>query len=169
MTDHADVTGGVRLRAVEDSDLDVFFGHRADAEAAEMAAFPAPDRERFDAQWATIRRDETVVVRTVLAGGVVAGSLNSWLDDGRRLVGYWIGREHWGHGVATQALTLFLGELPDRPLHAYVAAHNTGSIRVLEKCGFRRDPAQEAQAPVPADGIEEFVFVLTGQATALRL
>ncbi len=24
-----------------------------------------------------------------------------------------------------------------RPLHAHVAKHNAGSIRVLEKCGFR--------------------------------
>jgi hypothetical protein len=28
------------------------------------------------------------------------------------------------------------------------------------KCGFRHDPAQEAKAPSPDDGIEEFIFVL---------
>ena len=62
--------------------------------------------------------------------------------------------------MATQALTLFLGEVADRPLYAQVAAHNVGSVRVLEKCGFRRDHDQEAQAPAPEDGIEEFIFVL---------
>jgi RimJ/RimL family protein N-acetyltransferase len=45
-------------------------------------------------------------------------------------------------------------------LRTIVAAHNAGSIRVLEKCGFRRDRVQEATAPAPDDGIEKFIFVL---------
>jgi len=48
-------------------------------------------------------------------------------------------------------------------LYAHVAAHNTGSIRVLQKCGFHRDRIQEAQSPEPDDGIEEFIFVLAEQ------
>ena len=126
-----------------------------------MAAFPARDRERFDAHWAKICRDDTVVVRTILADGVVAGAISSWPDGGRQLVGYGIGREHWGRGVATRALIQLLTEVPTRPVYAHVAAHNIGSIRVLQKCGFHRDHAQEAQAPAPVDGIEEFILVLT--------
>ena len=61
----------------------------------------------------------------------------SWEQSGDTLVGYWIGREYWGRGVASRALALFLMEVDERPLHAHVAAHNAGSIRVLEKCGFR--------------------------------
>ncbi|HET6483827.1 MAG TPA: GNAT family N-acetyltransferase [Actinoplanes sp.] len=160
MAEDTDARHQVRLRAVEDGDLDVLFDHQADPEAAEMAAFPARDRERFDAHWAKIRLDDTVVSRIILVDGLVAGSINSWQDEGRRLVGYWIGREHWGRGVATNALTLFLSDLPARPVYAHVAAHNTGSIRVLQKCGFQRDRVQETQAPKPEDGIEEFLFVL---------
>jgi RimJ/RimL family protein N-acetyltransferase len=49
-------------------------------------------------------------------------------------VGYWIGREYWGKGVATEALSQFLAHAEvRRPLHAAVAKHNVGSIRVLEK------------------------------------
>jgi RimJ/RimL family protein N-acetyltransferase len=150
----------VRLRAVEDSDLDVLFDHEADPEAAEMAAFPSRDRERFDAHWAKIRLDDTKVSRIILVDGLVAGRINSWQDDGQRLVGYWIGREYWGRGVATRALTLLLSEVPARPVYAHVAAHNAGSIRVLQKCGFQRDRVQETQASKPEDGIEEFIFVL---------
>jgi RimJ/RimL family protein N-acetyltransferase len=154
------VPHGVRLRAVEDGDLDVLFDQQADPEAVAMAAFPARDRERFDAHWAKIRLDDTVIVRTILADGVVAGNIGSWQDGGQRLIGYWIGREYWGRGVATQALALFLGDVSARPLYAHVAAHNAGSIRVLQKCGFERDRVQEARAPEPEDGIEEFIFVL---------
>jgi RimJ/RimL family protein N-acetyltransferase len=160
MTGDADVSHRVRLRAVEDSDLDVLFEHQADPEAAAMAAFPTRDRDRFDAHWAKIRLDEAVVLRTVLAGGVVAGGISSWQDEGQRLIGYWIGRENWGRGVATQALALFLDEVSARPLYAHVAAHNAGSIRVLQKCGFQRDHVLDAQAPEPEDGIEELIFVL---------
>ena len=162
MTGDGNVSPGVRLRAVEDDDLEVLFDQQADPEATAMAAFPARDRERFDAHWAKIRVDDTVVLRTILAGGVVAGYIGSWPDDGRRLLGYWIGREFWGRGVATRALALLVGEVPTRPLYAHVAAHNAGSIRVLQKCGFERDRALEAQAPEPDDGVEEFIFTLAG-------
>ena len=48
--------------------------------------------------------------------------------SGDTLVGYWIGREYWGKGVASRALALFLMEVDERPLHAYVATHNAGSL-----------------------------------------
>ncbi|WP_030435475.1 GNAT family N-acetyltransferase [Actinoplanes subtropicus] len=154
------MTDDVRLREVEDSDLDVLFDHQTDPEAAAMAAFPSRDRDQFDAHWAKIRLDDANILRTILADGEIAGVLSSWPDDGQRLIGYWIGREYWGRGVATRALSQFATELPERPLYAHVAAHNAGSIRVLEKCGFRRDRTLEAAAPVPLDGVEEFIFVL---------
>jgi hypothetical protein len=87
MAEVRDMAHEVCLRTVEDQDLDVFFDHQADPEAAGMAAFPSRDKDQF-------------------------------------------------------------------------AVHNTGSIRVLEKCAFRRDRVQEATAPAPDDGIEEFIFVL---------
>jgi RimJ/RimL family protein N-acetyltransferase len=150
----------VGLRNVEDDDLDVFFVQQADPVATEMAAFPARDKEQFAAHWARVRANDTLTLRTIVADGAVAGNIGSWPDGGLRLLGYWIGREHWGRGVATRALARFVAELSIRPLHAHVAVHNVGSIRVLEKCGFVRDHEEEAKAPPPEDGIEEYVFVL---------
>jgi len=149
----------VRLRSVRDTDVDVFFDHQTDLAAVEMAAVPARDRDQFATHWAKIRADGATVTRTIVVGGAVAGNVVSWQHDGRRLLGYWVGRDHWGRGVATAAVTRFLGELPARPLYAYVAVHNLGSIRVLTKCGFRRDIAAEAAAPAPDDGIVELIFV----------
>jgi RimJ/RimL family protein N-acetyltransferase len=61
----------------------------------------------------------------------------SFVRDGERQVGYWIARDRWGRGIATAALTALLEQVTERPLCARVAAHNRGSLRVLEKCGFR--------------------------------
>ena len=160
MTRVRDVTPSVRLRSVEDRDLDVFVDHQADPQAVEMAAFTARDKDQFAAHWAKVRADDTVVVRTIVADGVVAGNIGSWRENGQQLLGDWVGREYWGRGVATQALARFVDEVSIRPLYAHVAVHNVGSIRVLDKCGFRRDLVQEAKAPAPDDGIEEFIFVL---------
>jgi RimJ/RimL family protein N-acetyltransferase len=161
MAEVRDAAHEVRIRTVEDQDLDVFFDHQADQEATEMAAFPARDKDQFAKHWAKIRADDTTVQRTIVVDGTVAGNIGSWEQDGQRLLGYWIGREYWGRGVATEALAQFVRQVTTaRPLYAHVAVHNIGSVRVLEKCAFRRDRAQEAQAPAPDDGIEEFIFVL---------
>src|SRR5438445_677873 len=93
----------------------------------------------------------------------VAGNVLSWEQEGEREVGYWIDREHWGRGVATRALTVFLGQVPVRPLHAHVAKHNVGSIRVLQKCGFAI--VGEARVPFGAPGEEVEEFLLRLDAT----
>jgi RimJ/RimL family protein N-acetyltransferase len=160
MTGVHDVAPAVRLRSVEDQDIEVFFDHQADPQSVEMAAFPARDKDQFEAHWAKIRGDDTLVVRTIVADGVVAGNIGSWSENGQQLLGYWVGREFWGRGVATQALALLVNEVSTRPLYAHVVMHNSGSIRVLEKCGFRRDRAEEARVRVSDDGIKELIYVL---------
>jgi len=124
------------LRDVARSDLPVFFEHQSDPQATAMADFPARDRDAFDVHWERVLADPTLTKKTIVFEGRVAGNAVSWDQDGRRLVGYWLGREFWGKGLATQALAELIDELGTRPLHAYVAKTNIGSIRVLEKCGF---------------------------------
>jgi RimJ/RimL family protein N-acetyltransferase len=147
----------VRLRDVREEDLPIFLEQQGDPDANRLANFEARDPETFRSHWAKILRDETVVVRTIEFEGHVAGNIVSWQHDGERDVGYWIGRSDWGRGVATAALSAFLDELATRPLHAHVATHNIGSIRVLEKCGFERTGAP---TPTGDDGVEELFLKL---------
>lgn len=131
----------VTLREVVDADLAVFYSHQLDAEAVRMAAFTAEDpsdRDAFDERWRRMRAGGDVTVRTVLVNGAVAGHIASWVDPelGEPEVTYWLGREHWGRGVATAALCAFLGAVTVRPLLGRAAADNVASLRVLEKCGF---------------------------------
>ncbi|MDQ3549412.1 MAG: GNAT family N-acetyltransferase [Chloroflexota bacterium] len=127
---------GVTLRDVVADDIPVFFEHQLDVEACEMAGFPARSWDAFTSHWARILDDREIVARAVIADGRVAGNVVSFVQDGEREVGYWLGRDDWGRGVATLALSMFLTDEQRRPLYAHVAVQNLASRRVLQKCGF---------------------------------
>ena len=126
----------VRLRDVVAADLPTLYAQQQDPEANEMAAFPARDRDAFMAHWGKILADDGLTKKTIEADGEIAGNIVAFEHAGRLEVGYWIGRDYWGRGIATEALRLFVETVTVRPLYAGVAAHNAASIRVLEKCGF---------------------------------
>ena len=98
-------------------------------------------REAFFAAWERNFADPGVNARVIGIDGVrgpeIVGSIARFQADGHDCVGYWIARAHWGKGVASRALTMFLGEERRRPLHATAARTNAPSHRILEKCGFR--------------------------------
>ncbi len=130
----------LELRPVIPNDLPFFFEFQLDPQANHMAAFTAKDptnRDAFDAHWTRILADPTTVNRTIVLGGQVAGSIASYQEEGHTEVTYWIGKEFWGQGVATRALSEFIQTVQtSRPLYGRVAKDNAGSCRVLEKCGF---------------------------------
>jgi RimJ/RimL family protein N-acetyltransferase len=146
------------LRDVVESDLPIFYQQQLDPESTRMAAFPP--REEWDvflAHWKTkILGDPACRMQTIVWNDRVAGNIGSWPQEERRMIGYWIGREYWGRGIATAALAEFLGHDLARPLHAFVAAHNLGSIRVLEKCGFVRMDG----ATTSPGGVDEYLYRL---------
>jgi RimJ/RimL family protein N-acetyltransferase len=93
--------------------------------------------------------------------GILVGSVGSYTRDGEREVTYAIRREFWGQGLATEALRTYLRDLePTRPIHGTAAFDNAGSIRVLEKCGFRRVGTGKGFANARGIEIEEVFFQL---------
>ncbi len=155
------MTNDIRLRDVTEHDLPVFFEQQRDPDANQMAAFPARDRDAFTAHWSKILGDQNVTIKTILLAEHVAGNIVCWERDSKRLVGYWIGKDHWGQGVATRALSEFVDVVRARPLYAHVAKKNVASIRVLEKCGFTICDEEAEAVDAPADGVEEYVFKLS--------
>jgi len=158
----------IRLRQVTEADLPILFEHQLDPIACAMAAFRPRDREAFLAHWAKILADTNVVTRTILREGQVVGSIVSFDRSGKRQVGYWIDRDHWGKGIATAALSQFLVLEPMRPLFAYVAVTNVGSLRVLEKCGFTIIGREMSPPDSHGEEIEEVLLQLTGEASIQR-
>lgn len=126
----------LELRPVVDADLPIFFEHQSDREAAEIAGVPSRDQEAFSAHWSKILADPATLIRTIEVDGQVVGSILSFERGGVREVGYWLGRAHWGRGIATRALLAFLPLDPVRPLFAGISRPNVASVRVVQKCGF---------------------------------
>ncbi len=160
---------GISLRDVTDDDLPIFFEHQSDSIANRMAAFTAPDptdRAAFRAKWQKISNDDTVTIKTILSEGQVAGHIASFEQSGRREITYWIGREFWGKGIATKALSEFLNCERARPLYARAAKENAASIRVLEKCGFAICDHGKGFAHGRGEEVEEYILKLTADADA---
>ena len=152
------------LRDVSDTDLPIFFEQQFDPDANYMAAFTTKDpsnRAAFDAHWNRIQAQPTILIRTILCDGQVAGSVLSYEEDGRPEVSYWLGREFWGKGIASWALGEFLQTANlKRPMYARVAKDNLRSRRVLEKCGFAVIGEERGYANARGMEIEELLLEL---------
>lgn len=127
----------VSLRPIIESDLEAIFVHQSDPIANQLAQFPPRDREAFFKHWhQNILGQVNVLPRAILVDGKFMGNIGHWQSDGQALIGYWIDREYWGKGIATQTLAQFLPLVSLRPLFAHVAKHNLASQRVLLRHGF---------------------------------
>jgi len=150
----------VHLRDVIEDDLPVFFEHQRDPVATRMTSFTPRDWEAFMAHWARISANDAIFKKTILFNGQVAGNIASYEHSGEREIGYWIGQEYWGKGVATQALAEFLSYEKQRPIYAHVARHNVASRRVLEKCGFTICGEDKGLPDPTGEQVDEFILIL---------
>lgn len=149
----------VTLRAVAEADLPIFYEQQLVPEATQMAAFPSRTREAFMTHWSKIMVNKNGIIKTILFDGHVAGNILSWEQSDKWEVGYWLGKEFWGKGIATKALAEFLDIVKIRPLFAHVVKHNIGSQRVLQKCGFVI-AGEDKFAEENGTEIEEFLLKL---------
>ena len=98
--------------------------------------------------------------RTIVAEGQVAGHIACYPNGENIEVTYWVGREFWGRGSATQALNRMLQFVVDRPIFARAAADNIGSIKVLQKCGFKIVGKNKDFANGRGEDTEEYILRL---------
>lgn len=153
----------LHLREMTEADLPLLFEWERDPEANYMAAFTAKDpadRAAYMAKWTRLLSDDTIIKKTILVDGRVVGTIAKFELFGKPNVTYWIGREFWGRGFATEALSLFLREVTTRPLYASAAKDNVASLRVLEKCGFRIIGFEKGYANARGKEIDEALLEL---------
>jgi RimJ/RimL family protein N-acetyltransferase len=153
----------VSLRPVEDRDLDTIYQQVTDPESVRMAAFTPEDqtdRRAFLSRMSRVRADASSSNRVIDVDGEIGGTIASFRMDNQLEVTYWIDRMLWGKGIASAALQLLIAETAERPLYARAASDNVGSLRVLEKAGFRRIGVNRDFAPGRGEEIEETILRL---------
>jgi RimJ/RimL family protein N-acetyltransferase len=154
----------VELRRVKVSDLDAIFEQMRDPTSVQMAAFTTEDpndRPAFDSHMAKVMGSSDTTNRAIVYDNRLVGTIANFVSEGATEVTYWIDQSYWGHGIASRALALLLDEVAARPVHARVASDNIGSLRVLEKNGFRRVGTETSYAPARGAEIEETLLTLS--------
>lgn len=80
-------------------------------------------------------------------------------------IGYWLGEPYWGKGIMAEACQLVtdygLNTLNFIRLHTGVFEQNIGSMKILEKCGYKKDGVFEKS--IIKDGVifdEHRYFIL---------
>jgi RimJ/RimL family protein N-acetyltransferase len=150
----------VLLRDVTELDLQEFYTHHETHLTAAAGGVNLTDRIAFVERWRRILDEPKCKTRTIVAQGQVVGYIGHFVRDGQPEISYVLGKQHWGKGLATDALLQFLREIAVRPLYARAAKDNTGSIRVLQKCGFSV-VGEGRFIAAPGHEFEEFIFALS--------
>ncbi len=106
--------------------------------------FPHPYTLDDARSWISLANIAPVMHFAIEIEGEAAGGIGLKPQDGNHAksaeIGYWIGRAHWGKGIATSALKLTteyaLKQFEFVRLFALVYAWNPASAKVLEKAGY---------------------------------
>jgi RimJ/RimL family protein N-acetyltransferase len=133
-------------------------------------AFPHPygieDGKRFIgmARAMTPRAYFAIEVEGRLAGGI-GYILHSDVERIGAEVGYWLGHEFWGRGIATTALRLLTAHAfqanPElRRLWAVPYATNAASARVLEKAGYTREGTLRQSAIKDGQILDQWMYAI---------
>jgi len=131
-------------------------------------AFPHPytieDAHRFLAMASAMspRTYFAIVASGALAGGI-GYTLRSDVERIGAEVGYWLGVEFWGRGIATAAVReltrlAFTRHAELRRLYALPYTTNASSARVLEKAGYTREGTLRENAIKDGRVLDQFMY-----------
>ena len=83
-------------------------------------------------------------------------------------IGYWLGRQYWGRGIASEVVAVVTAAALEQPstarIEALVFAGNLASARVLEKAGFTRESVQRQAVSKHGALLDQWLYVRLGQS-----
>jgi [ribosomal protein S5]-alanine N-acetyltransferase len=153
----------INLTVSEKDDLNTFFQFQLNEEVNFLEAFTAKDsnnKEAYIEKYSKFLHEPTINMRTINIDNKIVGSIAKFVMENKAGITYWIDREFWGRGIATNALKNFLQIENSRPIYGHVAFDNYASQKVLEKCGFIKIGTDKGFANARQMEIEEYIYKL---------
>ena len=132
-------------------------------------AFPSPYTEDDARRFITLATASgpRLFLAIVVDGEACGGIGIHLLDDvyrGSAEIGYWLSEQHWGRGIATDAVRAIVpvafATFDIVRLQAGIFATNRASMRVLEKCGFVREAVHTRAITKNGMILDEIEYVL---------
>lgn len=106
----------------------------------------------------SLGKDYSYAIR-LAQSNILIGSIGVINNDGDLQFGYALGPSHWRKGYATEACRAMLERISGMPdvkrISTFVAVENEASIRVLEKCGLKREASLKKWFLFPNAGLEK--------------
>lgn len=137
-------TARLSLRPGRSGDIKALVAAMADRVVVEqLSSVPWPytraDAERFIAGMTRDAMPRYLIFQSGADGEALVGGCGVTRGGEQLKIGYWVKREVWGQGVATEAVAALLDTLRALGYDRVFAEHkpeNLASARVLEKLGF---------------------------------
>jgi len=129
---------------------------------------PHPYTKKDAKEWlALVKKQKIVTTFCIEADGKLAGSLGLTLKEDvyrkNAEIGYFIGEEFWGKGIATEAVRQLVNYIQKNfdvvRIYAEVFEYNKASMKVLEKNGFYLESIRRKGAIKNDMIIDDFVWV----------
>ena len=128
--------------------------------------FPHPYTLTDAYEWVKMASNTTTNFDIEVKGKAVGGIGILLKDDIYKKnveIGYWLGKEYWGQGIISSAIT----EIVDYTfrnfdvfrIYAGVFEYNLASMRVLEKAGFHKETIQKKSLLKEGELFDEHIFV----------
>jgi len=145
-------TGRLRLRRISENDLEALFNIFSDPQV--MRYWSTPPLANRQAAVSLLNEIHNLFDRRVMLKWGIALLDNDQLigtatlfnlnfENGRAEIGYGLGSRYWGNGYMNEALRALVSYAFDvlelRRLEADVDPRNAGSIRTVERLGFRQE------------------------------
>lgn len=140
--------------------------------------FPHPYTAESANQWLRFAVNEQPVTNLAIANpsGVIGGIgviLQSDIHRRSAEIGYWLGEEFWGRGIATAAIRAFvpfaMREFDLLRIFANVFVSNPASMRVLEKVGFVLEGTLRQAVFKDGRVIDEVLYAITRDDLSRRV
>jgi RimJ/RimL family protein N-acetyltransferase len=133
-------------------------------------AFPHPYTLADARRW--IRAARSAKPRTnfaIVVGGSAAGGIGLRLREDVHSrsaeIGFWLGEDHWGRGIATEAVRAVTNHAFRAfdlcRIDAQVFAWNPASMRVLEKAGYAREGRLRRSVTKDGRTIDSLMYAIT--------